>query len=180
MDADAVHTIVRTLLAREEPGLLVPPGPWDPRLQKQIAALSPTSLPQRCLQASLFLWNDDLWGCHDLVQKEEDEHGALLHAVLHRREPDAGNAKYWFRRVHDEPLFPQLLEAAKELAREGPDLGGLGRELAAMKTWDALRMVDWCEAAGAGDENRFLRALQALELQGLCYAWLTRAGFPRP
>ena len=180
MEAAALRIIVRKLLSREEPGLLVPAGPWDLDLQKQIQGLGPANPSQRCLQAALHLWNDDLWGCHDLVQKEEDEHGALLHAILHRREPDAGNAKYWFRRVPDGPLYPQLLEAAKELAREGPDLGRLGRDLAAMKTWDALRMVDWCEGAVAGDDLRFLRALQALELQGLTYSWLTRAGFPHP
>lgn len=180
MDEVAVQGILRKLLAREEPGQLVPPGPWDPEFQKQIAALAPADLPQRCLQAALYLWNDDLWGCHDIVQKEEDESGALLHAVLHRREPDASNAKYWFRRVHAEPLFPQLLEAAKELAREGPDLGRMGRELTSLKTWDPLKMVDWCEQAAAGDETRYLRALQAVELQGIVYSWLAKAGIARP
>lgn len=180
MHAAVVQGIIRSLLTREEPGLLVPPGPWDAALQKQIAALDPGSLPQRCLQAALYLWNDDLWGCHEIVQKEDDEHGALLHAVLHRREPDAGNAKYWFRRVLDEPLYPQLLEAARELAREGPDLGRLGLNLAAFKAWDPIRMVDWCESAKREVDVRFLRALQALELQGIAYAWLGKCGFPRP
>jgi hypothetical protein len=41
-------------------------------------------------------------------------------------------------------------------------------------------MVDWCESAGEEREVSFLRALQAIEIQGLTYSWLDRAGLPRP
>ena len=41
-------------------------------------------------------------------------------------------------------------------------------------------MIDWCESAGEELEVSFLRAVQAIEIQGLTYFWLDRAGLPRP
>jgi hypothetical protein len=180
VDAAAVLAIVKALLGRKEPALLVPKGPWNAGVQEHIAALAATSDPEKALKGALFLWNDDLWACHDLVQKLPDEQGAYLHAVLHRREPDAGNAKYWFARVGEHPLHGALLEAARELAKEGPDLGEIGRSLATLRRWDCARAVDWTEMAGREEEVRFLRALQALEIQGLAYAGLDACGLPRP
>jgi hypothetical protein len=47
---------------------------------------------------------------HDIVQRHEgDATSAWIHAVLHKMEGDAGNARYWYRRAgqmaheHDEP-----------------------------------------------------------------------------
>ena len=47
---------------------------------------------------------------HDIVQRHEgDATSAWIHAVLHKIEGDAGNARYWYRHAgrlaheHDEP-----------------------------------------------------------------------------
>jgi hypothetical protein len=176
MNDAEVQRIIRVLLAREEPAETTPRGIWDSGLNDAIAALKPADRAGRCVQAALHLWNDDLKTCHEMIQDDPDEYGAYLHAVMHRREPDPDNSKYWWRRVGRHPLFPQLLEAAKELARDGPELGGIGRDLAGMKEWDPLRHVDWTAASPAGDAARYLRALQAIELQALTYYWVGRRG----
>jgi hypothetical protein len=41
-------------------------------------------------------WN----GAHDIVQADEDDATSCwIHAVLHKIEGDAGNARYWYRRA---------------------------------------------------------------------------------
>jgi hypothetical protein len=36
---------------------------------------------------------------HDAAQSDEGEAGDWVHAYLHRKEGDAGNAAYWYRRA---------------------------------------------------------------------------------
>jgi len=181
MDPAAVRKCVSKLLSRQEPGLLVPQGVWSDELQREILRLDPGKDPKAlAVQSGLLLWNDDLDGCHKIAQDLDDSHGAYLHGIMHRREPDYGNSKYWFRRVGAHPLFPQLRAAALDLLSEAPEQDPYRRALAAGKDWDAFRMVDWCESAAEEREVSFLRALQAIEIQGLTYFWLDRASLPRP
>jgi len=45
-------------------------------------------------------------GAHELVQSREDDSAAWIHAYLHRREGDDGNARYWYRQA-GKP-FPKI------------------------------------------------------------------------
>jgi hypothetical protein len=59
------------------------------------------------------LWHDARgeWGqAHDLAQSVDDKSGAWVHAYLHRKEGDLGNAAYWYRRA-DRPVATDPLEA---------------------------------------------------------------------
>jgi len=181
IDADTVRKCVTKLLSRQEPGLLVPKGVWNDQLQRDIQKLDPGKDPKAlAVKSGLLLWNDDLDGCHTIAQDLEDSHGAYLHGVMHRREPDYGNSKYWFRRVGTQPLFPQLRTAALDLLSEAPASDPYRKALEKSPEWDAFRMVDWCEAAKDEHDVAFLRALQAIEIQGLTYYWLDQAKLPRP
>lgn len=104
--------------------------------------------------ACLLLWHDRLDAAHALVQRHEGERDCdVLHAILHRREPDAGNARYWWRRAGGHPL-------AAELAAEALRLG-LGR-LVRGELLDPGLMVESCIARS---EDPALVALQACELR---------------
>ena len=52
--------------------------------------------------AAQALWWDakgDWDRAHDCAQAQDDSSGAWVHAYLHRREGDAANAGYWYRRA---------------------------------------------------------------------------------
>lgn len=59
---------------------------------------SPDGLPSGHLIA---LWKEihgDWDGAHRIVQVMDDNNAMWIHAWLHRKEPDASNADYWYRR----------------------------------------------------------------------------------
>jgi hypothetical protein len=52
--------------------------------------------------ALLALWWDgrgDWRAAHDIAQEVQGADGAWVHAYLHRKEGDEGNASYWYRRA---------------------------------------------------------------------------------
>ena len=52
--------------------------------------------------ALLALWWDakgDWEKAHEIAQDVSDEDGAWVHAYLHRKEGDLGNAAYWYRQA---------------------------------------------------------------------------------
>lgn len=59
------------------------------------------------------LWSDaqgDWHSAHTLAQDVDDADGAWVHAYLHRREGDPGNAAYWYR-IARKPVCSLPLEA---------------------------------------------------------------------
>src|SRR5205823_11683753 len=55
----------------------------------------------RCCLAGLWLYHDFLDESHTLSQEIYTTTGSYWHGLMHRREPDYSNAKYWFQRVGD-------------------------------------------------------------------------------
>ena len=56
--------------------------------------------------ALLALWQDargDWAAAHESAQRDGTADGAWVHAYLHRREGDLGNAGYWYRRAGRPP-----------------------------------------------------------------------------
>jgi len=69
----------------------------------------------------------DWKAAHNLVQQyEEDATAAWIHAVLHKIEGDAGNARYWYRRANrmdhvDAEPRAELASIQTELKSDGMD-----------------------------------------------------------
>jgi hypothetical protein len=67
--------------------------------RKAIAADTPPANISTALRA---MWHDargDWAVAHHVAQSVDDETGAWVHAYLHRKEGDAANAAYWYRRA---------------------------------------------------------------------------------
>jgi hypothetical protein len=67
-----------------------------------------------CL-AGLWLHFDYLEESHRLSQDLPTSDGSFWHAIMHRREPDAWNSKYWWRSVGSHPVLNLLVEHAPSL-----------------------------------------------------------------
>jgi hypothetical protein len=66
------------------------------------ASLESALPPVRLNHALRALWLDargDWDGAHEAAQADEGGAGDWVHAYLHRKEGDAGNAAYWYRRA---------------------------------------------------------------------------------
>lgn len=55
------------------------------------------------LQAAIWLYAEDLDGSHKISQTIMSEEGSFLHGMMHRREGDFSNAKYWFSNAGSLP-----------------------------------------------------------------------------
>jgi hypothetical protein len=124
-------------------------------------------------RAGLLQMNDFLDASHEHSQSIEGEGrnraGDYWHAVMHRREPDYSNAKYWFRRVGSHPIFVELASRAAALlgAFQQVSREWRGRLLPGGR-FDPVAFVDLCQAcpnSETDDLSRFARRLQWIEMQ---------------
>jgi hypothetical protein len=85
-------------------------------------SLSDDKPPSGLSPALIALWWDAKgeWArAHESAQEDEGEPGSWVHAYLHRKEGDQGNAAYWYRRagkpVCRDPLDTEWAIIAAEL-----------------------------------------------------------------
>ena len=103
-----------------------------------------------CCHSALWLRHNFLDQSHRLSQKIGTTEGSYWHGLMHRREGDFGNSKYWFRRVGDHPVFAQVAAALPELMTD--ETPARARSLA-NTPWDPATFIDLCEAATAGTDQ---------------------------
>jgi hypothetical protein len=91
--------------------------------------------------AGLWLWHDWLDESHAISQRLQGENGSFWHAVMHRREGDFSNAKYWYARCGDHPVLPSLNVQASAILNPLPADKSLLRLTA--NGWNAAAFVDF-------------------------------------
>lgn len=125
---------------------------------KQLTAqdIFPDSMAPDAALSGLYLYISCFEEAHTIAQDIHSPDGSYWHAIMHRQEPDAGNAGYWFHRVGEHPLFSVLALDAEILGYPaGPK-------------WDPMQFIAYCEKArhsGLKDQQALAIAVQHAEWQ---------------
>lgn len=149
------------------------------------------SVAAQAMRAGLWLWHDALDQCHAIVQKspqdliakralnvlsaENKGHDAeatstlaFWHAIMHRREGDFSNSKYWYARCANHPAMPPLAVQAAGVVNAMPADKSLLRIV--MSGWSPNAFVDLVEAVHdqpSDPRHALAVTLQRLEWQTL-------------
>ena len=94
----------------------------------------------------------------NLIDDPKTHEGEFWHAILHRQEPDPGNAAYWFRRVGQHAVYPEVGGGG-----EGNFEAVSGRRVSA--SGSGIRSPSCSFASGRGCSRGRRRNSAAMEIQ---------------
>ena len=113
-------------------------------------------------RAGLWLLFDFEAKSHAISQDLATPEGSYWHAILHRREPDAFNAKYWFRRVGAHPVVAALAREPDygspvgfvDVCERVRGRGGVAERRAQESQWLEWRLLfDYCYRLAVGAKS---------------------------
>lgn len=138
---------------------------WQ-RWIRSLARVDSTAL--MALKAGLCCFHDDFTGCHQAAQSLEgrgQRHGDYWHAILHRREPDYGNARYWFRQVGHHRIFENLCKETQQVAaqQDHATLRPWLPRLTAGGQWNPLAFIDCVAAAMESNDPVYRRVVEEIQ-----------------
>ena len=160
LDGDGTRPM--QLVAGNMPGFA---GPGDAAILQQARAalkhftphtLFPHARSPEGAMAGIHLYFACEEEAHTLAQHLNTAEGSFWHGILHRQEPDAANAAYWFRQVGQHAIFPALRHAA------------LLNGFACGETWDPMEFIAFCDSARTrpgSPEERLAMQVQLCEWQ---------------
>jgi hypothetical protein len=93
-------------------------------------------------RSGLFIYFSCFDEAHQIAQDIASTTGSYWHGILHRQEPDYSNARYWFHRVGEHPIFP---------------------DLRSIPPWDPFWFIDACEQASRSKDVEMTQRLEELQ-----------------
>ncbi len=84
------------------------------------SSLNASSIPPGLSNGLTALWYDgkgDWNKAHDVAQEVRTVEGSWIHAYLHRKEGDAGNASYWYHRANQPVCKASLAEEWENIVK---------------------------------------------------------------
>ena len=157
---------------------LVPSEPGHPDTLRQIRAAKEEELTGGAvlghasylplIRAGLLYAYDAIDESHRIVKEIVTDEASYWHGMLHRREADFENARYWFRRTGRLGVFAEMHARA----------AGVSALMGRQTDWDPYVLVGQCEQARfGGDVNqKELVALQRIEFE-VMFDYLWRGAF---
>jgi len=104
-----------------------------------------TSAPDAsAMLAGLWLWHDWLDSSHRISQDLHSASGSFWHAIMHRREGDFSNAKYWYARCSNHPVLATMAPFANDVINQQPADKSFLRLI--RDGWDPNVFVDLAES----------------------------------
>jgi hypothetical protein len=88
--------------------------------QHFINSLSDASMPPSLTESLQAMWYDrkgDWNKAHDIAQEIHSKEGSWIHAYLHRKEGDAGNAAYWYHRANQPVCKTSLAQEWEDIVK---------------------------------------------------------------
>jgi hypothetical protein len=150
--------------------------------QQLLAAPAALPIAPYAMLAGLWLWHDGLDECHQIVQKSPGElynaapKGddqqlpdmtstlAFWHAIMHRREGDFSNSKYWYARAAGHPVLEALGNQAGAIVNSFPADNSVFRIIA--NGWKPAALVDLAQAVHESpNDHRHAVAVQLQQLE---------------
>ncbi|MEM9367432.1 MAG: hypothetical protein AAGD07_15685 [Planctomycetota bacterium] len=97
-------------------------------------------------RSALWLLAGDLDRSHTISQDLPSQEGSFWHGIMHRRENDFSNAKYWFRRVGNHPAFAQIARFHADVYNDPTDfVDHVERAIRGGGDDTVLREAQWTE-----------------------------------
>lgn len=145
------------------PGLLasLPNADWLPQVVSTIDVTA--------LKAGVLLMHDFVEESHrdsqSIEGRGEHQLGDYWHAILHRREPDYVNAKYWFRQIGSQQAFSELARHAAARLDACPSSRSLDwrNRLGCPQQWKPLSFVDLCESCQSANDPDLMQAAREIQ-----------------
>jgi hypothetical protein len=126
--------------------------------QSTASELFPKSTSPEGAFAGLWLYFSCFEEAHRIAQDLHTPEGSFWHAIIHRQEPDSGNAAYWFRRAGTHKIYNELFKQTEEIVARNRQA-----EFRTGSNWDPFAFVMFCERARQQPGSPSERA--ALEIQ---------------
>jgi hypothetical protein len=144
----------------------------EKRLPSDILVANMTSILGRfppskkaALTGLALLWHDHWDDSHSVVQRfEGDSDCDLVHGILHRREGDLANARYWCSQVPKHPAFAPIAAAMESARDRYPSISRFVKNGA----WSPMAFL-----TSAIQKPHFseYQNIQALELKAIAQFW---------
>lgn len=183
-----LKSTLSTLRERDPLPPLYPHTPWRPELSRRIGESSDEALfgdstqgssMAEAIRCGLLVWNDDLEAAHKIAQAVETPTGSFWHAIIHRREGDGSNARYWWQLTGEHPAFARIYEHVSSETED--ELGGDAHDFLAQLQqaghWQPDEFVTACERIHTSSaDDTGLRRIQIIEIESLLKWCLQRIG----